>query len=92
MRVRLPSKLRNPLTLAVAPGFKSVNLKTVGFDSSDCALKNREFAFAAFPSASLNPRKGSLGTSAELENRSAHKSVGSAACEPEAVPSIFAEN
>jgi hypothetical protein len=59
--------LANPITLAVAPGFKSVKLEPAVGDLADCGLNDRELAFAAFPSAFLNPRKGSLGTCAILE-------------------------
>jgi len=78
--------------LAVAPGFKSVNLKTGASTPRTASSKIANLPLRPFRVRLLTQRKGSLSTSAELENRSANKSVGSAACEPEAVPSIFAEN
>src|SRR6516162_8835156 len=47
--------LANPLTLAVAPGSKSVNLEAADFDFSDRAFKNRELACTAFAHLFLNP-------------------------------------
>jgi hypothetical protein len=59
-------KLRNQLTLAVARGFKSVNLKAAAFDFSDCPQKSGTY-FCDLSNLFLNPLQGSLGACAIFE-------------------------
>ena len=40
--------LAKPLTVTVAPGYKSIDLIPTGFDFPDCAFEDRERASAAF--------------------------------------------